>query len=57
MKYVGSMVIMIKRFSMWMEAFLTNPGKVDYGELVRSFAFYGSVGLSNILYVLLVIRN
>lgn len=29
---------------------LTNPGKVDYGELVRSFAFYGSVGLSNILF-------
>jgi hypothetical protein len=36
---------------------LTNPGKAGYGRLVRNFegkfqfAFYGSVGLSNILHV------
>jgi len=30
---------------------LTNPGKVDYGGLVRSFVFYSSIGLSNVLHV------
>jgi len=56
MKYAGNMAIMIQMVLNVDDNALTNPSKAGYGGLVRNFerkfqfAFYGSVGLSNILH-------